>query len=130
MASVEVGDGIGLLVPAVPADEEAGEDGVVGGGGAESVQKSQVGALRGKLVQSLGITSRSRSQVSRMVTDLDTQDRRGMAYRNGSVSRTPESETQFCVSCVARGGTGPTGVDGVQSGTRTTPWTMADRYSA
>jgi hypothetical protein len=31
----------------VAADEEAGEDGVIGGGGAEAVQESQVGALRG-----------------------------------------------------------------------------------
>jgi hypothetical protein len=44
---VEVRGGVGLLVPAVAADEEAGEDGVVGGGGAESVQQAQVDALRG-----------------------------------------------------------------------------------
>jgi hypothetical protein len=44
---VEVGEGVGLLVPTVAADQEAGEDGVVGGGRAEAVQQSQVGALRG-----------------------------------------------------------------------------------
>lgn len=38
---------VGVLIPTVPADEEAGEDGGVGGGGAEAVQQPQVRALRG-----------------------------------------------------------------------------------
>lgn len=38
---------VGVLVPAVAADQEAGEHGVVGGCRAEPARKPQVGALRG-----------------------------------------------------------------------------------
>ncbi|GIF13125.1 hypothetical protein Ate01nite_31570 [Actinoplanes teichomyceticus] len=49
LAPVEAGvvGVVGVLVPAVAADEEAGEDGVVGGGRTKAVQRPQVRALRG-----------------------------------------------------------------------------------